>query len=199
MKKFLIAFSFVTLCAFATQAQDFRVGVHAGIDAANISLDNVSSGPLHFKSGLVGGVNFEAKLGKSLGVQLEGNYSRQGSSLIADGGNTGAQSFNLDYITVPLLLKINAAKGLSFMFGPQAGFMIKASVKQLAGASQGAEEFFKPISYYAVFGSEYQFPNGLSVGVRYNFGINKISEDNAGLGGMKSRYYNFRLGYSFSL
>lgn len=199
MKKFLISFSFATLCVFASQAQDFRVGVHAGVDAANISLDNVSSGPLHFKSGLVGGVSFEAKLGRSVGLQLEGNYSRQGASLISEAGGSGAQSFNLDYVTVPLLLKLNATKGLNFLFGPQAGFMIKASVKQPAGASQGAEEFFKPISYYAVFGSEYQFPNGLSIGVRYNFGINRISEGNAGLGSVKSRYYNFRLGYSFSL
>ena len=199
MKKFVTAFSFLILLSTASQAQEFRVGAHAGIDAASISLDNVSGGPLHFKSGLVGGVSIEAKLSKSFGLQLEGNYSRQGASIIADGGGTGAQSFNFDYITVPLLVKVNATKGLNFLFGPQVGFMISAKSKMPGSPGGGVEELFKPIGYHAVFGTEYQFPNGLSIGARYHFGINDISEGATGLGQIKSRYYNFRLGYSFSL
>ncbi|RYY60158.1 MAG: PorT family protein [Chitinophagaceae bacterium] len=198
MKRFFLGLSFLAASMTAVNAQDFKLGLHAGIDASNLRLSNISSGPLHYKSGLVGGISLEAKLGPVLSLQLEGNYSRQGASVISDAAGTNALSYNLDYVTIPLLLKMNAVKGLNFYFGPQVGLLLHAETKQIGTPDIDVKELFKSTAYYAVFGTGYQFASGVSVGVRYNFGVNSLLKE-AQTGDIKSHYYNFRLGYSFSL
>lgn len=176
-------------------AQQIQVGIHAGVDAARVRLYGAEGGPLKYKSELAGGLSVEAMFSSLVGVQLEGNYSQQGAGIInADGSTAG--SFAFDYITVPLVVKLHATPQLSFHAGPQLGILLSAKQKSNSSASVDLKDQLEKTAYYAVFGSEYRFANGVNVGVRYNTGVGNISKGpNVDL---KNTYFSFRLGYSFS-
>lgn len=179
----------------AANAQKIRVGVHAGIDAARFRISGVEGGPLKYKSELTGGVSVEAAFSPIVGVQLEGNFSQQGTGLINDDG-ANALTYSLDYITVPVLLKLAATPQLSFHAGPQIGFLLSGHQRNISNPGQDdIKDQLEKTAYYAVFGSEYRFNNGVTIGARYNSGlgmINKVGSE------IRNTYFSFRLGYSFS-
>jgi hypothetical protein len=185
----------VMLFMGTANAQQIRVGVHTGIDAARMRLYGAEGGPLKYKSELTGGLSVEAMFSSLVGVQLEGNYSQQGAGLINDDGST-AGSFGFDYITVPLVIKLHATPQLSFHAGPQLGILLSAKQKSNSSSPQDIKEQIEKTSYYAVFGSEYRFANGVNLGVRYNSGFGNIAKS-PGVD-LKNTYFTFRLGYSFS-
>jgi len=175
--------------------QQIRVGVHAGIDAARFRISGVEGGPLKYKSELTGGVSVEAAFSPVVGVQLEGNFSQQGTGLISDDASN-ALTYSLDYITVPLMIKLAATPQLSFHAGPQVGFLLSAHQRSISTPGQDdIKDQLEKTSYYAILGSEYRFSNGVTLGARYNTGFGSINKTGAEI---RNTYFTFRVGYSFS-
>ena len=190
----IVFFMFVL---FTANAQQFRVGVNTGVDAARLKISGAEGGVLKYKTELTGGVSFEAVFSPLIALQLEGNYSQQGTGVINDDAST-AGSYGLDYITVPLLVKLSATPHLSFYAGPQVGFLIKARLRSNSSPSLDVKDQLEKTSYYGVLGTEYRFTNGVTVGARYNTGFDNISKV-GGASNLKNSYFSFRVGYSFSL
>jgi hypothetical protein len=77
----------VNLPTFITiTAQEFRIGINAGMDAARLSISGGSGGPLKTKAGLTAGITGEARISNVFGIQLEANYSSQGTGIITVDG-----------------------------------------------------------------------------------------------------------------
>jgi hypothetical protein len=150
MKKlFLTVFS---LIAFIASAQDFSFGIKAGANFAAIGksdeplfdpADAFDVPELNFVSSSGGdnggltaiyfGVYAEIPVSEAFSIQPELLYSRQGGtqdgSLVFQEGNVNYEStFNLSYLTVPIMAKFYVAKGLSLEAGPQIGFLLKSEV-----------------------------------------------------------------------
>jgi hypothetical protein len=198
MRSFFVCLSLFVLTAATANAQNFRLGISAGIDAARASFSGASGGPVNYKTDIAGGIVAEAVISPLFSVQLEGNYSTQGAAVIHDDAST-VGSYNFTYITVPLLAKLNAHKGLSFLAGPQVGFLIDAETQLSGSPDTDAKDMLESIDVYAVFGAEYRFANGVFVGTRYNTGLTNIIKDKTTDQDIKNRYFSFRLGYSFAL
>lgn len=190
---------FVTLITITTvKAQPkFRAGIHTGVDVATLRISSTSGGPLQKKTELTAGLSFEAQVSSMFSVQLEGNFSQQGTGVVSDDGAT-AGSYGLDYITIPLLAKLHANKQLSFYGGPQIGILMAAKVQQSGQPNVDAKDLFETTDYYAVLGTQYRFENGVFADARYHIGTQGLLKDNAG-GNLKNQYFSIRIGYSFGV
>jgi hypothetical protein len=198
MKRIIYSVLFITTIVTATNAQSFRIGVSPGIDAARMNISGAGGGPLVYRTELAGGLFGEAVISPVFSVQLEANYSPQGAGVInADGSTAG--SYQLDYVTIPLLAKLYGTRNLSFFAGPQLGILLDAKTKSSGDPDTDVKDQIESIDYYGVLGAEYRFANGVFVSGRYNVGLSNVVKDETSNTEIKNRYFSFRVGYSFSL
>lgn len=197
MKKTIIVLS-VLFTSIITSAQEFRFGISGGIDASRLAINEASGGPIKTRSGLSFGLLGEARVSPTFGLQLETNYSSQGSGVISeDGQQTGA--FKLEYLTIPVLAKLYGTPRFSVYAGPQIGILLKGEQIESNQEDRDLKELLKSTDFYAVFGSEYRFANGIFISGRYNFGLSNIIDNEIEPTSLKNRYFNVRIGYSVKL
>lgn len=183
MKKLIVAV--VTLFIGTTAfSQSLDLGIKAGANFATISDAAGLSNKTGFQAGVFGGIKFSDKLG----IQADLLYSQQGAEF--DGGE-----FDLSYVNVPIVLKYYLFQGLNLQAGPQFGFMVddKITYKVFGDVVEKAkaEEF----DLTAVVGAGYDFPFGIRVDARYNFGLTDVSKEEGFKG--KNNVFSLALGYSF--
>lgn len=164
MKKNIV---FILLLAgTASFAQHFELGVKAGANISNFTGASNSS-DLKAKTliGFHGGGFVSLFLGNIVAIQPEVLFSTQGAKLEQTGGNT---DYKLDYINVPVMIKVRAPGGFYVEAGPQIGFKIHETHY---GTS---EDFAKSTDFSIAGGLGYHSPIGLGIGARYTAGISKL-------------------------
>ncbi|KAA5825075.1 PorT family protein [Algibacter amylolyticus] len=185
----------VTLCAiFSINAQDkhtSNTGIKLGYNLAAVSFDGeTETGQRH---SFQGGFYSESFLNQAVALQIELLYSQQGYELKDDGG-TFTQK--LDYINLPLMLKIYPINSFFLEAGPQVGYAI--SHKEEFDSSFGffdTTQEFEPNSFdYGVnVGAGFKTDSGFNIGARYTHGLGEIYEDNS----PQNRVLQFYLGFNF--
>ncbi len=183
MKKLIVVALtlFVGITAFS---QELDLGVKAGVNFANISEANNLSNKTGFQAGVFAGVKF----GDKIGIQADVLYSQQGAEF--DYGK-----FDLNYVNVPIVLKYYLVQGLNVQAGPQFGFILDDNiyVDSLGTNSINANAEKSDVS--GVVGAGYDFPFGVRLDARYNFGLTDVSKDDNFKG--KNNVFSVALGYSF--
>lgn len=192
MKK--IALLLVAGLSFSlAQAQTAKIGLKGGINYSNVAGDLENESIYENKIGFNGGLttNFSLTDDNFLSIQPELLYSQKGYQYRDEEFTTllgskvtrkGKRNFN--YLDLPVLLKINAG-GLFFEGGPQASYLlsIRDNTEETVNGSENKnhQKIEKgdiaelEIGYVAGLG--FQAANGVSLGVRYNGGINKLAKD----------------------
>lgn len=180
MKKLI--FAVITLFIGTTAfSQEIDLGVKAGANFANISdVDDLSS-KTGFQAGIFAGINFTDKVG----IQADLLYSQQGAEF-------DAGEFDLSYVNVPVVLKYYLVQGLNVQAGPQFGFIVDDKISlDVFGDIADAEK----ADVSGIVGAGYDFPFGVRVDARYNFGFTDVSKDVDGKN--KNSVISIALGYSF--
>ncbi len=183
MKKLIVAV--ITLFLGTTAfSQEIDLGVKAGANFANISdVDNLSS-KTGFQAGIFAGIKFTDKVG----IQADVLYSQQGAKF-------DAGKFDLNYINVPIVLKYYLFQGLNIQAGPQFGFILDDNIYVDAFGTNSIEANAEKSDVSAVIGTGYDFPFGVRLDARYNFGLTDVSKTNNFEG--KNNVFSVALGYSF--
>ncbi|NND62409.1 MAG: PorT family protein [Flavobacteriaceae bacterium] len=164
MKKLLFLGMFF-IGAISMSAQGIDFGIKAGVNFASIAdatgFDN--------RTGFVAGVFVGGKLNDKVGLQADLLYSQQGAEF--DGGE-----FNLDYVNVPVVIKIFLSETFHVHGGPQFGFVANDELKSDVGA---VADGFKTNNFdlSGVIGIGADLPMGLRFDGRYNFGFTKTNEE----------------------
>lgn len=158
-----------------------KYGVKAGINMSNMSED-MSFDP-HFSMGMgfrVGAlVNFHwgQRTASSLpgtglwGLQPEVVFSNQTVK-------SNAGDVKLNYIQVPIMLKVYPVSALSVEVGPEFSYLISSSPKSMT--TDDAELSLgdcKGFNFGAGVGATYEFDFGLMVGGRYSFGFTDLAKN----------------------
>ncbi|KAF2518519.1 porin family protein [Flavobacterium salilacus subsp. salilacus] len=162
MKKLLLA-AFVFIGSYtAVNAQAF--GLKAGLNFANFSGNDADDFNVltSFHAGLVA----EMHLMDALSVQPEFLYSVQGAK-------TKEENYKLNYLNLPVMLKLYFTDSFNIHAGPQVGLLISESDNF---------DTFESNTYDLGFagGVEFFFADNFSAQARYNVGTSKVS-DNAEL------------------
>lgn len=181
MKKLIVAAItlFVGTTAFS---QSIDLGVKAGANFANITDASGLSNKTGFQAGVFGGVKFSDKFG----IQADILYSQQGAEF--DFGK-----FDLDYVNIPIVVKYYLIQGLNVQVGPQFGFVVKDDVYTTSFGGNSIKANTENTDVSGVVGAGYDFPLGIRVDARYNFGLTDVVEGASN----KNSVFSVALGYSF--
>lgn len=192
MKKTGFLLLLTTLCS-AGFSQVARIGFAGGISANRGSYTPEEGLDRRIIGGFDGGLLVEFNVCRRLMIQPEMNYTITGVEL--NDGNS-ERSIKLQYISLPVLAKINIVKGLSVVAGPQHSILLSAWNDPSGEVSSRIKELFKFTDLVLVGGLEYKCRNNLFLTLRYNHGMEQIAEEGMGFE-MKNRYLGFRVGYIF--
>lgn len=162
-------------------ALSIKYGVKAGVNLSNMSNDMTFDPGFSMGTGFQVGalVNFhwgqrtESSLpGTGLwGLQPEFLFSNQ--VVKSDGGNV-----KLNYIKVPVMLKVYPLSRLSVEVGPEFSYLISSSPKSLKVDEATVKiEDCKGFNFGAGIGAAYEFNFGLMVGARYSMGFSDLGKN----------------------
>jgi hypothetical protein len=176
MKKlsFLVLAVFV-FSASRIQAQGFHLGIKAGTNISEINGRSFSDG---FKFGFSAGAFAELNFTSQWGIQPELLFN-QSTSQTASSFNTiipngiNNQTFNLDYLSIPILLSYKPIPLLSLQLGPQFGILMSTSETVVGNG----EKAFKSGDFSMVGGAQVNI-GGFKGGARYVLGLTNLNAVN---------------------
>lgn len=180
MKK-LVLVALVLFGGTMAFSQEIDLGIKAG---ANFSTITDASG-LDNKTGFQAGVFAGLKFSDNVGIQADLLYSQQGAKF--DLGD-----FDLTYVNIPVVLKFYVAQGFNLQAGPQFGFIVDDKIRTVIGDIEGQIDAEKT-DVSGIVGAGYDFPFGIRLDARYNFGLTDVVKDGNG----KNSVFSVALGYSF--
>jgi Outer membrane protein beta-barrel domain len=199
MKKLVTLFLSIILVGVVNVAMSqvqLALGLKGGLNFAKLDVSGTASSNYENKTGFHGGGFLLIKLTK-IGIQPEILFSKQGSSLKFSGIPT--LESNIDYINVPIMLKLYTVAGINIQAGPQFGFV--ASAKQdVLNATTGkitTEDIKDQLKGYDLslgLGLGWDAPFGLTFDARYNLGLSKIN-DASGSPESKNQVIQVSVGY----
>jgi hypothetical protein len=159
----IIAFTSVTL------AQGFHVGAKAGANLGKIQGESFKSG---FKLGYQLGGFMEIDFSKGFGIQPELLWSQTNTTVTDEplSGLKPGADIHLNYLSVPILLRLNAGKALTFNLGPQ--FSVLTNKHETVLENTG--DAFKGGDFALVAGAQVNV-GALRVYGRYDIGLNHVN------------------------
>lgn len=164
MKKTLLAFMLLVVCKIVS-AQESGIGLKAGVNFANMNLNSGSHIDTKPKTGIHFGLFYNFVINEKLTLRPELLYSMMGCKYKP---NTDA-GLNLNYITVPMVVKYKLTDLFSFNVGPQIGFLTKAEF-DASGDKIALKDDFQAADIGAMLGMEVDL-SGIGFGARYYWGL----------------------------
>lgn len=181
MKK-LIQITLISLIATfyvqSVSAQSPRAGIKGGVNFSNLFIDDVDDENMRigFHAGFYSQFLNETE---TFGIQPELLLSTKGAKGTYNSfGLDGEVKFNLMYLDVPLPLVFKVGDQVDIHFGPYISYLLGASTSTEGDLGDGEEELdrdnFHSFDYGLTGGLALNF-DVISVGVRYNYGLQQIA------------------------
>lgn len=182
-----------------------EVGIMAGVNFAKVSGSDLTNPKS--RTGLTAGGFARLGVANHVAIEPEVLYSQQGAKGDFDVGVQG--TFKLDYIQMPLLLRVMIpTKGTadihpSLFAGPALGIKSSCKLKATSGSTSIAEDCsdtdakIKSTDFLVVFGGGLDV-RGLTFGLRYALGLSKV-DDSTDPSDAKNKVFSFTVGYGFRL
>lgn len=174
-----LALAVSALCAPAAQAQG-QFGAIVGATFTTLrGIDGLDS-----RTGLIGGLSLVMPIAGAVGLQPELLFVSKGAE-----GSNGDNGLKLDYVELPVLLRLSLAEGTPvnphIYAGPYFGYNISCKVE---GTSADCDDVpgvsTKTVDMGGTVGGGIDFNVGsliLTGGLRYSFGISKVADFDTGL------------------
>lgn len=194
---------FLTASFGMLQAQDNNVntefGVKGGLNMSNLYTDDADDENVLF--GFNAGVYATLPVSDFIAIQPELLFTTRGSKL--EYNNALAQGnvkLKLNYIELPLLVRVNITKNFNIHAGGYASYMVSAK-----STGDGDFEFedqyntddFNKFDAGLAGGIGVDF-NPLSVGLRYNYGLTTIEKDGDDSSDLKNSNLSLYLSYKLN-
>jgi opacity protein-like surface antigen len=178
--------------SFATAHAQFQFGAKGGFNFSTLNGSDIEGAKTLVNFNL--GVYAKLPLPGKLSLQPELVYSVQGAKF-----SNPDESYHLNYLNIPILLRYAAGSGFAIYTGPQVGFLLGAHDK-VNGNSYNVKDFFNSGDFAWAVGLAYRIPQTkLGIDARYNFGIANIeARDKTGRTGSE-RNGVFQLGVTYIL
>lgn len=157
-----------------------QFGVKGGVNFSNMYTDDVDDE--NVLTSFHAGVFVNLPVSDLFSIQPEVLYSRKGAELTYDNVfATGSAKFNLNYIEVPVLLKINLTENLNLQAGPYFAYLIDSKI---TNEGNGAFDFesdldnddFNKFDAGIVAGIGLDF-DSFGIGARYSYGLSPIGKE----------------------
>jgi hypothetical protein len=174
MKK--IATVIVLIISYSTLRAQVQFGIKGGFNSSSFNTPYETEVKYSSKTNFNAGVILSFPLGSGISVQPEMSYSGEGANVDADNVH-GVYSFQM--LNIPALLRYTAPFHLFAETGPQAGFLLGASIKEGEFPSTDVKSQTKSPGFSWAFGVGYQLPVGFGLDARYNLGLTNIAKSSS--------------------
>jgi hypothetical protein len=162
MKKTIFAVIILTATALGIQAQGVGFGIKGGLNFADQNVKDISTSTI---TSYHVGAYLNLNITKSFGITPEVLFTAMGSKW-------EDAKVNMDYISIPVMIRILPIKQLSLEVGPQFSFLTSAKIEDV----EDAEKYLKSNDFGLAFGVGVHLPLGLNIGGRYVLGFTNISD-----------------------
>lgn len=166
MKK-LIFIGILFFSFSALQAQEMGFGIKGGLNFATFTGDDVDN--IDSRTGFHLGLLAEFGLSESFAIQPEILYSAQGVK-------QGDETWKLDYLTIPVMVKYYATDAFSIEAGPYIGFNTTSEF-DMDGVTMDLKDDTESTDFGLGLGLGYELPMGVFFQVRYALGLSDIMSD----------------------
>lgn len=176
------------------QAQEKTVlGIKGGLSLSNITYDYFSD--TNNRTGFFIGLYSEIPLNNTFSFQPEILYANQGNeaSEILLGGSRDID-FKLDYIQIPLSLKLYLLDGFSVHAGPAFNFLLNQNVSY---GNNEESDVVKHFDFSAFTGLSYKVFGNFELTARYIQGFTHILDDGNSGERAKNNAFQIGVGYKF--
>lgn len=204
-KKILIALCLFGIVTTNAQENDSKksnatFGVKGGVNFTNLYIDEVDDANMlvSFNAGMF----VELPLSQGVAIVPEINFSRKGSEVQNTIlGETYKSKFKLSYLEIPVLLKLNLTENFNLHAGPYFAYLLDAKTDVVDESGDNVTTFtydtddFNKLDYGLSAGLGFDF-DAISIGARYNYGLNEIDKNN-NLNGAKNSAWNLYLALKF--
>lgn len=174
----LVCIILILGCSSLLQAQttgdeSARFGFQAGAGFSNMNFNKGEPTPAvkidpSWKAGIQLGFILRIPLGSKWLLQPEYNYVQRNGA-----DKSIATSYELDYLSLPLLLHYNICRALSVYAGPQAELLVRAT-SSAGGIKTTITHDTEERSIAATAGAEWRFAKPFFFAARYLHGFNHI-------------------------
>ena len=188
IKKSISIFFLLFLILNSSFSQKLELGLKGGTNFATQKLSNIT-GVESVKGYHIGGYLY-FKLPILFGIQVEGQYSTQGSEFQV---GQIINKNNLRYINVPILIR-NDFGPFNFHFGPQFGILTDAI--NLNSVKSSIKDQFLGRDFSIVVGLAVRLPANLGISLRYVKGLKNITDPNISNVDTKNTMFQLSLKYS---
>ncbi|MBV9962943.1 MAG: PorT family protein [Parafilimonas sp.] len=176
MQKIILSLCFVLTISAAVSAQSLHIGAKVGANLGKIDGESFKN---EYKIGYLLGAYVDLGIGKSWGIEPELLFSQTNATIDsgwkaiyqdAPSSVIGSKA-HFNYLSVPILLNLNAGKLLTFQLGPQFSILMNKDSKLTTNVGNAV----KSGDLAAVLGARLNI-GAINAFARYNIGLNKIND-----------------------
>ncbi len=200
MKKTLLIISLTILTITTAKSQEkIQFGVKGGINFTNITSNDLFN--KEYKTGFHVGALVEIPFGNKFSLQPEILYSTQGvdgeAPILYDPfpGAPAPQpvlgEYKLDYIQIPVLVKIYLINNFSLEIGPSFNFLVNDEL--IYNSSTINDDIGKSFEFSGIVGLSYKIKYGFFSNARYFHGFTNALDSNY----MEPKNYGFSIGIGY--
>lgn len=162
-------FTLLTIIVMShVQAQGLDLGIKVGLNYVNVSgIDDFNQ-----RQGISAGLFAGARLGDKLGFQIDALYSQQGAE-VDQSISQVISEFNLDYISIPIVLKYYLTESVNIHAGPQLGILLNEETNVFNQTINSVEA--NTADWLGTIGVGLDLPLGLRAEARYSFGLSRVN------------------------
>lgn len=173
MKNLLLLFSLIIFKSSTVKAQEFvYFGAKGGLNLTTMNSDNFYDEKS--RTGFHLGLLAEIPLGNRFSLQPELLYSTHGTKagrIFEAREHNNPREFHLDYLQVPVLVKLYLTKSLSIESGPSFNFLISEKI------NGNEADYGSTFEFGGALGASYRLRAGFFVNARYVHGFTDAYTD----------------------
>lgn len=172
----------------------FGYGIKAGINYAGQSTTNKSA---EYDQSSIIGIN----AGGYCNYFLLKQFAVQAELMVSGKGSHWKDSYDdekdlVTYLDLPILFRYQPARFINVHAGPQIGFRLNASQKDMeSGIKMNINEYYQTFDYGFVMGVEANLPNNLNLTLRYALGLFSATTNVMYVDPWKNNFVQLSLGY----
>ena len=191
-KNIFLALALIAFSAVSYGQAKVAMGIKGGLNLSSIDRTATAGETYKSATGFHGGLFATIKIAK-IGIQPEVLFSKQ---VTTQTDNSGDTDWNLQYVTIPVMIKWYMVKGLNLQVGPQFG-MLTSAAQETAVGSTDIKSDLKSSDWSLGAGIGFDAPFKLNIEARYVIGLSDINNFAGASESIKNRTIQISLGYRF--